>query len=150
MSRNSITIHHSIYINKPKSVVWEFTQNYDHRKLWDTSVLEARVLQTSPNRIVKLKMKGNSVMTFIYKLDDKPNKTSLAAKEIQSPIIESAGGSWNYENQNKGTLWSQTNTIVIKKGFLSASLLPFYKFIFTRLTKHAMQKAKKIIEKLPE
>ncbi len=86
-------------------------------------------------------------MTFIYKLDDRPNKTTLAATEIQSPIVEAAGGSWNYVEQNKGTLWSQTNTIIFKKNFLSFLLLPFYKFVFTRLTKEAMRKAKKLIEK---
>jgi hypothetical protein len=147
MSRNSITIHHSIYIDKSKADVWDFIQNYENRKLWDDSVLEASVLQTSPARMVKLKMKGNTEMTFIYKLDDQPNKTTLLAKEIRSPIIESAGGSWNYEEQNNGTLWSQTNTIIFKKKFLSPLLLPFYKFVFTYLTKQAMQKAKKMIEK---
>ena len=147
MNPISVIIHHSIYINKPKNVVWDFTQDYDNRNRWDSSVLEAKVLQTFPNRIVKLKMKSNTEMTFIYKLDDKPNKTTLAATEIQSPIIEAAGGSWSYVEQNNGTLWSQTNTIIFKKNFLSFLLLPFYKFVFTRLTKQAMQKAKKLIEK---
>jgi Polyketide cyclase / dehydrase and lipid transport len=148
MNSNSTIIHHSIYINKPKSEVWDFTQDYDNRNRWDSSVLEAKVLQTLPHRIVKLKMKSNTEMTFIYKLDDRPNKTTLAATEIQSPIIEAAGGSWNYVEQNKGTLWSQTNTIIFKKKFLSFLRLPFYKFVFTQLTKQAMRKAKKLIEKI--
>ena len=85
-------------------------------------------------------------MTFVYKLDDRPNKTTLAAKEIQSPIIKSAGGSWKYEMQNDGTLWTQTNTIVFKKNFLLPLLLPFYKLIFEYQTKIAMKNAKKLIE----
>ena len=46
------------------------------------------------------------MMTFVYKLDDRPHKTSLAATEIESPIIESAGGSWTYEDQSDKTLWT--------------------------------------------
>jgi len=31
----SITIHHSIYIQKPREIVWDFTQDYSHRAEWD-------------------------------------------------------------------------------------------------------------------
>src|SRR5204863_9955742 len=103
MKENLITIKYSIFINKPRELVWDYTQNYEHRTKWDKAVLEATVLQTSPNRIVKLRTKGNTTMTFTYKQDERPHKTSLVAKEISSPLIESAGGSWVYEEQNGKT-----------------------------------------------
>src|SRR5436190_24354040 len=105
MKENTIALRHSILINKPKELVWDYTQNYDNRTIWDSSVLETTILQTTPNRIVKLKMKGNTTMTYIYKLDDRPNKTTLVAREIISPIIESMGGAWTYEEKNGNTLW---------------------------------------------
>lgn len=147
MRRNSVTIKTSILIRRSREVVWDYTQNYDYRTIWDSSVLGATVLQSVPNRIVKLKTRGNTSMTFIYKLDDRPNKTTLVAKDISSPLIESAGGSWNYEEQNGGTLWSQTNTITFKTNFLSTFLVPVYKRIFIFQTKKSMKKAKREIEK---
>src|SRR5688572_5874741 len=79
--QNRITIKHSIIICRPKELVWDYTQNYENRCHWDNTILEATVLQSTPNRIVKLKAKGNTVMTFHYKLDDRPHKTSLIAKK---------------------------------------------------------------------
>ena len=43
-----------------------------------------------------------------------PMKISILGKEIESPFIESAGGSWTYEDRGGKTLWSQTNTILFK------------------------------------
>jgi len=148
MKENTIPIRHSILINKPREVVWDYTQNYGNRTIWDSSVLETTVLQTTPNRIVKLKMKGNTTMTYIYKLDDRPNKTTLVAKEITSPIIESMGGAWIYEEHQGKTLWTQAGSVVFKKNFLLKLFLPIYKLVFAMLTKKAMQKAKQEMEKL--
>lgn len=146
MKENAITIKHCVSINKPKELVWDYTQNYDNRQVWDQSVLETTVLQTTPNRIVKLKLKG-ATMTLIYKLDERPNKTTLVAKEITSPIIINAGGSWAYEEQNGKTLWTQTNTIVFKKNIFLNLFLPMYRWFFARLIKKAMTRAKEEIEK---
>ena len=85
-------------------------------------------------------------MTLVYKLYDRPHKTSLAATEIKSSLLESAGGSWTYEEQNGGTLWTQVNTLVFKRHFGLPALLPFYKFIFERQMKEAMGKAMRLIE----
>jgi len=148
MKENSITIKHSIIIDKPRELVWDYTQNYDHRPKWDSAVLEASVLQTTPNRIVKLRTKGNTTMTFIYKQDARPHKTTLIAREISSPVIESAGGSWTYEEQNGKTLWQQTNTIIFKKTLALNFALPFLKILFAMQTRQAMKKAKQEIEKI--
>lgn len=144
---NTITIKHSILVNKPREQVWDYTQNYEHRTKWDKAVLEATVLQTSPNRIVRLRTKGNTTMTFVYKQDERPYKTSLVAKEISSPLIESAGGSWIYEEQDGKTRWHQTNTIIFKKNFRVKLALPLFKIIFSMQTRQAMKKAKQEIEK---
>ena len=87
-------------------------------------------------------------MTFVYKLDDRPNKTTLVAKDIISPLIESAGGSWNYEKQNEGTLWRQVNTITFKKTLMIKLLLPLHKRLFIFQINKSMKKAKQEIEKL--
>jgi hypothetical protein len=133
-------------IAKPREFVWDYTQDYSKRMKWDSGVLETKILQTEPNLVVKLKTKGSTTMTFVYKLFDKPNKTSLVAREIKSPIIESAGGSWAYEDQNGGTLWTQTNTIKFKKNFILPLLLPLYRSMFQSQTKKAMRKAKALME----
>jgi hypothetical protein len=142
-----ITIQHSLYIQKPREAVWDYTQDYTHRSEWDKSVLEATVLQTTPHRIVKLKIRGGSTTTFVYKLDERPNKTSLAMKEIESKWIKGGGGSWNYEDQNGGTLWSQTNTLVFKSGILSWFFQPSLKYIFRHQMRMAMTRVKIIMEK---
>ena len=144
--KNEITIKHSILISKPRELVWDFTQDYSKRKTWDKAVLETEVLQTEPNLIVKLRTKGKTTMTFVYKLLDKPNKTSLVAREIESPLIESAGGSWTYEEHQNGTLWTQTNTIRFKKNFILPILLPVFRSLFQNQTEKAMKKAKAMME----
>ena len=146
MKENGITIRHSILIARPREVVWDYSQNYDNRTLWDPSVLEATVLQSTPNRIVKLKMRGNTTMTFVYKLDERPVKTTLIAKEVNSAIIERAGGSWSYEEKNDGTLWTQTNSIESKNNFFAKAIFPLLKLILVRQTKQAMKNMKNILE----
>jgi len=148
MKENSIRIEHSILISRPRDVVWDYTQGYDNRAAWDDAILEASVMQTSPNRVVKLRMRGNTVLTFSYKLDDRPNRTTLVAVDIASPVIASLGGSWIYEDQEGNTLWTQKGTIVLKDSYASKLLLPFYRLIFNMLTRYAMKKAKRQIERL--
>ncbi len=144
--KNSITIKNAILINKPKSIVWDYTQNYANRSVWDKSVLSAEVLHFSPNRIVKLKMKGKTTMTFVYKLDDKPNKTSLKAMDIDSSFIIAAGGAWSYEENDGITKWTQINSLVLKNsGFLSL-FSRIFKFLLQIQTQKAMNKVKFILE----
>lgn len=147
MKSNTINISHSIFIKRSPEEVWDYTQNYDHRKKWDNAVVKAEVLQTSPKRIVKVKMKGGTTMTFEYKLDQRPNKTSLQAKDIQSSQIQAAGGSWTYEKQDEGTLWTQTNSIVLKNTFWNSLMFPLYKSIYSSQLITAMKLAKIMIEK---
>ena len=145
MKRNLITIHNSVFISKPRGVVWDFTQNYDYRHKWDSTVLNAKVIQSAP-RTVRLKMTGRTEMTFVYKLDERPHKTTLAAKDVSSSFIETAGGSWLYEEKDNGTQWTLTNTVVLKENALLTLLLPLYSWAFKQQVKKAMKKAKLLIE----
>lgn len=146
MKPRTITIKETILISKPREVVWDYTQNYNNRTVWDNSVIETMVLQTEPNRIVKLRLRGNTTMIFYYKLYDRPRKTTLVAKEITSSFIESAGGSWSYDGQDGATQWTQINTIVFKPTSFLKFLLPIYKLIFSTQTKRAMKNVKHEIE----
>lgn len=146
MKKITITIHHSIYINRSREVVWDYTQDYSHRPDWDKTVIEATVLQTTPQKIVELKTSGNTIMTFIYKLNDRPNKTTLAIHEIQSKWIDGGGGSWKYEDQQGGTLWSQTNALILKSNIFLVIFRPVITFIFKNQTRQSMERAKKILE----
>ncbi|MDP4237338.1 MAG: SRPBCC family protein [Bacteroidota bacterium] len=145
--KNEITIKYSVRVAKPREFVWDYTQDYSHRTEWDSSVLEAHVVQNEPNRIVTLRTKGRTSMMFVYKLDDKPNRTTLVAREIESPLIESAGGSWQYVDDDGGTLWTQSASIRFKKNFFLPILLPLYRMMFQAQTQGAMKKAKAIMER---
>ena len=85
-------------------------------------------------------------MTFVYKLDDRPHKTTLAAREIHSSLIKSGGGSWSYEQVVNATLWTQTNTLGFHSNLLNRILLPLYKRILLLQTQRAMLRAKRILE----
>ena len=85
-------------------------------------------------------------MTFVYKTEQKPAKTSLAIKKIESPLIEGGGGSWSYEEWEGTTLWTQRNTLVFKNKMHVVLLLPLYRWMLKLQTTAAMRKAKKMLE----
>lgn len=147
--KHAITLHFSVSVRKPREAVWDFTQDYSLRMKWDKSVIEATVMNATTPRTVRLRMRGGTSMTFVYKQDEKPYKTSLAAIDVQSSIIQSAGGSWRYEENDHGTLWSQTNTLVFRNTPLVRLLLPVLKWSVSRQIKRSMRNAKQIMEGLP-
>lgn len=138
----SITIKHSIIVCKPRELVWDYTQNYDNRPGWDPVIKSADIVQHEPYRVVKLQALGRTTMTFHYKLEDRPHKTSLVAKDISSPIITSVGGSWSYDKIGRGTLWRQTNTIEVKQHLMNMIMMPFYKWYYKKMTRRAMNSAR--------
>lgn len=144
--RNIITIKESIFVALPPEEVYDFTQDYSKRPLWDSLVKEATVLETTPNRIVNLKAKDGSTMTVRYKQEDRPHKTSLAMTEVQSQMMQGGGGSWQYEAQDGGTLWTQVNTIILKDAVWAKLMIPVATKYFKDKTIQAMQKAKELME----
>jgi hypothetical protein len=140
----TVVSKHSIFIAKPREAVWDYTQDYGKRPIWDFSVLEASILANEPSRSVRLRARGRTTMTFLYKLDDRPNKTSLATTEVKSFILESGAGSWSYEEHKLGTMWHQTNSVVLTRK--AALFKPILSWFFGRQTRTAMVKAKGLIE----
>ena len=139
MNKNQITFRHKVFISLPPEVVWDYTQNYDLRNQWDNSISEASVLEMDPHRVVRIKTKTNVIMVFEYKLDDRPNKTSLSIRETNSKWIIGGGGAWNYERENGGTSWSQTNTLIFRPSFVIRFLLPIIQLAFRLQVKSAMK-----------
>ena len=146
MSKTSITVTHSLFVELPREKVWDFTQDYKLRSTWDDSIVEANVIETSPRLVVRLRTNVNIIMVFEYKLFDKPHRTTLAIKETNSNWIIGGGGSWLYENEGGGTLWTQTNTLIFNPAKPIKLILPIIKFIFLLQTKSAMKKAAKILK----
>lgn len=110
MSR-SVTVSETIWMARPPDAVWDYTQNYANRSLWDASVLRADVLVSAPIPRVGVEMSGGTKCIFQYQLYERPRRTSLAMIEVQSPWFSGGGGSWAYEAKDVGTLWTQTNTL---------------------------------------
>jgi polyketide cyclase/dehydrase/lipid transport protein len=128
-------------------MVWDFTQDFSKRTLWDNSMIECRLISDFPERKAFIKAKGGMTATLEYKLFDRPFKTSLRMTNINSPLVADGGGSWTYEKQNDGkTLWTQTNSISLKNSFIGKVLKRFVEKGLKRNTIESMEKAKHILE----
>ncbi len=144
---NIITVEESIFVAQPPEVVYDFTQDYNKRPLWDSLIKEATVVETTPHRVVTTVAKDGSTMTLRYQQEDRPHKTSLAMTDVVSQMMESGGEvSWEYEEQNGGTLWTQVNKIVLKDAMWAKLMLPVATKYFKDKTIQAMQKAKEMME----
>ena len=146
--RNKITIRNSIFVNRPPDEVWDFTQDYKLRTSWDKTVKEAKIIQEEPSRKVWIKTTGDEEVLFKYKLERRPEKTSLVMMESNSYWFKGGGGSWVYYEKNGGTNWVQTNTVVLRKGLLGRLAKPLVAILLKWNTGQAMKRAKKIIEKM--
>ena len=143
---NKVTIKESIFISKSRELVWDYTQNYNNRSKWDFSVTDFEMIQETPNRIVKIKSPGKMESIFEYKLEERPTRTSLSMKNSNKSFLIGGGGSWHYEDKDGGTIWTQTNTMVLKDNLLFRILNPVFAFGLKYNTQKALKKAKKIIE----
>ena len=103
--------------------------------------------ETAPKE-VKIKSKGGLQTVLVYKQENKPHKTSLAMKETKSFFIKGGGGSWKYQKKDAGTLWKQTNTIILKNVFVRFFLGKYIKRVLEKETLKSMQKAKQCIEEI--
>ena len=146
MSAN-VTVKESIWIAAPIEAVWDFTQNYAHRREWDDSILEAEVVQEEPARLVRIRAAGGVRFTAKYTLFRRPHKTSLAMVGVRSSWVSGGGGSWLYEEKDGGTLWTQTNTLSIKHPIVYWLLRPVLTWQLRKSTRRSMQKAKALLER---
>ena len=140
-----IHIQYSVFINKSREIVWDFTQDYSKRPAWDIAVKEALVLDDSEEKSILIKGSGFSAW-FVYKLFRRPEKTTLVMTDVQSAFIESGGGSWCYESKGEGAIWTQSNSIVLKKSMLAGFFSPLIRFALMYQLRKAMDKAKWQIE----
>ena len=146
MKQTSITIKQSIIICKPRELVWDYTQDHIRRSQWDPAVTKAEILQHEPKRIIRLEAIGKTTLTCHHDLHERPGKSAVVAKEVNSPLIHSADGRWTYDKIGRGTIWSQTNTIVFKPHVLNSILIPIYKAYLRRQIRKGMKQARQEME----
>lgn len=141
----NVTIREAIVISRPPEAVWDFTQDYARRTLWDRTVLGAEELQRAP-RVVKVRGAGGLVFIARYKQEDRPRRTSLAMTDVQSRIVVGGGGSWEYRAVDGGTELVQTNTLALASavGWLFA---PLVRWRLRAETRRALRKAKELLER---
>lgn len=142
-----VTVTESVFVRCTPEVLWDYTQDYAHRCEWDASVREVNVLATQPVPRVRVDCAGGVRAVFQYKQFDRPVRTSLAMEDVESAWIEGGGGSWSYERQGEGTLWTQTNSLRIRPGGWRTLLAPLVRAQLRRTTRKAMSRAKRIVER---
>lgn len=148
MDKINLTFQYSIIINRTPEDVFDFTQDFSKRTLWDKSIVECKLVSEFPERKAHIKIKEGMTATLEYKLFDRPNKTSLRMTGISSPLMVEGGGSWTYVKQDQGaTLWTQTNTLSLKKSFIGKLLKRFVEKGLERNTIASMQNVKSLLEK---
>ncbi|MCB9216460.1 MAG: SRPBCC family protein [Candidatus Kapaibacterium sp.] len=141
-----ITIKEKIYIARSPEVVWDYTQDYSRRHLWDRSVISARVIQEEPVRVVEIRARGRMRARFQYKYGKRPHKTTLAMIQVESPFVVGGGGSWVYEPESEGTWWTQVNTLILKENLLVRLLRPMIVKQLRQGIRSSMEVARRIIE----
>ena len=141
-----VSVSETVVISRPPDEVWDFTQDFDKRRQWDPSILEAKAEPAVFPPRVRVRAAGGLSAIFQYKQFDRPERTSLAMEDIHSPWIESGGGTWLYEPEGSGTRWTQTNTLMVKPRWLSALLQPVVERRLRSTTRTAMQRAKAMLE----
>ena len=144
----AIIIRKSIVIAAPPEEVWDFTQDYHQRPLWDDSVKSAEIIESTPFVKVKITGRDGSSLIFEYKLSERPVRTTLSMEVESSGFFEKGGGSWTYENVNAGTRWTQINSIQLREKWWLLLMKPLIRWMLDSGTGRAMQKAKKLMEKI--
>lgn len=147
-----VTVTESIHLAAPPERVFDVTQDYARRASWDASIRSVEVLEPADaaakrGPLVRVHAQGGLEALFRYKRYDRPRGTSLAMEDVRSPWIAGGGGAWTYEAVEGGTLFTQTNTLVLKPGFLSGCLAPFVRWSLRSSTRRALAKAKTFVER---
>ncbi|MCK6497912.1 MAG: SRPBCC family protein [Nitrospira sp.] len=142
-----VTVRESLFVPAPPARVWDYTQDYECRCDWDSSIVEARVTALAPRRMVAVRCRGGMRCTFRYKADERPRRTSVAMVDVRSRLIEGGGGAWRYEEAPGGTLWTQVNTLRFRGGLSVRVLRPLLKWWLHRQTRRAMRRARDRIDR---
>ena len=144
-SRRVVTVTESIWVDRPPEAVFDYTQDYAHRTEWDAGIAEATLVGTEP-RAARVRVAGLGSMTVTYQLDRRPERTSAAFTDVSSAWITGGGGSWQYEPENGGTRWQQTNSLELKRPRLTRFVAPMLERSLRRTTQRSMAEAKRRLE----
>ena len=144
-NRVTVTASHTIHVDRTPEAVFDYTQDYRTRSIWDGTVKEAEVISEEP-RVVKLLLSGIGSATLRYQLFRRGERTSAAFEADRSRLFLGGGGSWSYLPGDGGTDWTQTNTLELKGGLLARLVAPILRRNMATLTRKSMAKAKEIME----
>jgi ribosome-associated toxin RatA of RatAB toxin-antitoxin module len=145
MARQTVTVSHTVHVNRSPEEVFDYTQDYSTRMDWDPTVKSAKVLSEEPRR-VQVDMEGIGPLVIEYKLFRRGERTSAAFNDVRSRLIAGGGGSWTYDARDGGTDWTETSTLEFRNGLLGRLLAPVLRRNMRTLTSKAMAKAKSIME----
>jgi hypothetical protein len=148
MSRDhaTISVTETRHVARPPEAVFDYTQDYATRGVWDPSVTKVEVFSQSPRQI-RIAVGGLGSFTVVYRLFRRPRRTSAAFVDVASPWIVGGGGSWRYETSGDGTDWTQTNTLILKRRRLLRWIAPIIERNLRRAMRRSMAEAKGILER---
>jgi hypothetical protein len=136
---------HTIHVDRPPDEVYDYTQDYSTRSIWDPSITAVEVISTDP-RTYRLVIKGIGHFTIEYRLDRRGDRTSAAFTQVDATFFSGGGGSWAYVAKDGGTDWTATNTFELKHRLLGRILAPMVRWQMLRSMRKSMAKAKEIME----
>jgi hypothetical protein len=145
MGRRTVTVSHTVHVDRSPEAVFDFTQDYGRRTEWDPTVRSARLLSEDPRR-VQVVMEGIGPLVIEYKLFRRGERTSAAFNDVKSRLISGGGGSWSYEGRDGGTDWTQTSTLEFRNSLVGLLFAPLLRRNMATLTRKAMDKAKLMME----
>jgi len=149
MTRQTVTVSHTVHVNRSPEEVFDYTQDYSTRMDWDPTVKSAQVLSVEPRR-VKVVMQGIGPLVIEYKLFRRGERTSAAFNDVGSRLISAGGGSWDYAGRDGGTDWTETSTLELRNGLVGRLFAPILRRNMATHTRKAMEKAKTIMESAPK
>jgi hypothetical protein len=136
---------YTIHVDRPPAAVYDYTQDYSTRSIWDPSITNVEVLSSEP-RTYRLVIKGLGRFTIEYRLDRPGDRTSAAFTKVESSFFSGGGGSWSYQPSDGGTDWTATNTFELKHARLGRLLAPIVRNRMLASMRKSMAKAKTIME----
>lgn len=83
---------HTIHVNRPPDAVYDYTQDYSRRSIWDPSITNVEILSNEP-RTYRLVIKGIGRFTIEYRLDRRGDRTSAASTQVDAMLFSGGGGS---------------------------------------------------------
>ena len=149
---NRIKFQEAIHIMAPQNIIFNYTQDYDNRLVWDTFLRKAELIQgaTEADKGVKAYCVAHNGlgMETEYVSFNRPKATAI--KMTKGPyLFQSFLGSWNFKKVSE----KETEVIFLYSFSLRFPFSLFSNFITHNLRKNVKQRLvdlKSNLEKLPE